>query len=67
MGELHDKLSASDRGADAFTKSALDQAIDFFLAASQKVNEAAGAVRKPGMPWTKSVDGRGKCPCKHSP
>ena len=61
MGELHDKLNASDRGSDAFTKSALDQAIDFFLAASQKVNEAVEAVREPGMPldrisrWTRQM------------
>ena len=61
MGELHDKLSASDKGSDAFTKSALNQAIDFFLAASQKVNEAAEAVREPGMPldrisrWTRQM------------
>ena len=61
MGELLDKLNASETGADAFTKSALDQAVDFFHVASQKVNEAIEAVRQPGMPldsvsrWTRQM------------
>jgi hypothetical protein len=61
MGELLDKLNASDRGSDAFTKSALDQAIDFFRAASQKVDAAVGAAREPGKPldrisgWTRQM------------
>jgi hypothetical protein len=50
MGELLDRLNAADRGADAFTKSAIDQAADLFRAASKRVNEAIEAVREPGMP-----------------
>ena len=49
MGELLDRLNAAD-SADAPTTSAIDQATALFHAASQKVNEAIGAVREPGMP-----------------
>ena len=58
MGALHDRLNAAD-SADAPTTSAIDQATALFHAASQKVNEAIGAVREPGMPldvvsrWTR--------------
>ena len=61
MGELLDKLNAYDTGADASTKSALDQAADFFRAASQKIDAAIEAVREPGMPldrisrWTRQM------------
>ena len=61
MGELLDKLNASETRAYAATKSALDQASDFFRTASQKVNEADEAVREPGMPldkisgWTRQM------------
>jgi hypothetical protein len=61
MGELLDKLSASETGAEASNKSALDQAADLFGAASQKVNEAIKATREPGMPldsvsrWTRQM------------
>jgi hypothetical protein len=49
MGELLDRLNAAD-SADAPTTSAIDQATALFHAASQKVNEAIGAVPEPGMP-----------------
>lgn len=61
MGELLDALNAADTGANASTKSAIDQAADFFRAASQRVNEAVEAVREPGMPldkisrWTRQM------------
>jgi hypothetical protein len=61
MGELLDKLNASGTRADAATKSALDQASDFFRAASQKVDAAVESVREPGMPldrisrWTRQM------------
>jgi hypothetical protein len=50
MGELLDRLNAADRGADSFTKSALDQAADLLRAANKSVNEAIEAFREPGMP-----------------
>jgi vacuolar-type H+-ATPase subunit H len=50
MGELLDALKSAETGANASTKSALDQAADLFRAASQRVNEAIDAVREPGMP-----------------
>jgi hypothetical protein len=50
MGELLDALKSAKTGANASTKSALDQAADLFRAASQRVNEAIDAVREPGMP-----------------
>jgi hypothetical protein len=61
MGELLDALNAADTGAEATTKSAIDRAADLFRAASQGVNEAIEAVRKPGMPldnisrWTRQM------------
>jgi hypothetical protein len=61
MGELLDALNAADAGADASTKSAMDQAADLFRAASQRVNEAVETVREPGMPldkisrWTRQM------------
>jgi hypothetical protein len=61
MGELLDALNAADAGADAPTKSAVDQASNLFRAASQRVNEAIEAVREPGMPldkisrWTRQM------------
>jgi hypothetical protein len=60
MGELLDKLNASDVGADT-TKSALDQATGYFRAASQKVDAVIETVREPGMPldrisgWTRQM------------
>jgi hypothetical protein len=50
MGELLDALNAADAGADASTKSAIDQAADLFRVASRRVNEAIEAAREPGMP-----------------
>jgi hypothetical protein len=61
MGELLDKLNASDTSADASTKSAHDQAADIFRAASQRVDAAVKAVSEPGMPldrisrWTRQM------------
>jgi hypothetical protein len=61
MGELLDKLNATETGADAPAKSALDQASDFFRAASQKIDSAVESVREPGMPldkisqWTRQM------------
>lgn len=50
MGELLDALNAADSDAGAPTKSAVDQAVELFRSASQKVNEAIDAVQEPGMP-----------------
>jgi hypothetical protein len=50
MGELLDALNAADSDAAAPTKSAVDQAVDLFRFAGQKVNEAIDAVQEPGMP-----------------
>jgi hypothetical protein len=61
MGELLDALKSAETGANASTKSALDQAADLFRAASQRVNKAIEAVREPGMPldkisrWTRQM------------
>jgi len=61
MGELLDALNAAETGADASTKSAIDQAADLFRAASQRVNEAVEAVREPSMAldkisrWTRQM------------
>jgi hypothetical protein len=48
MGELLDALNAADSDAAAPTKSAVDQAAELSRSASEKVNEAIDAVRKPG-------------------
>jgi hypothetical protein len=59
MGELMDKLNASDTGSEF--KSAFDQAADLFGSASQNVNAAIKAAREPGMPldqvsrWTRQA------------
>jgi hypothetical protein len=50
MGELRDALNAADTGADASTKSAIDQVGELFSAASQRVNEAIETSLEPGMP-----------------
>jgi hypothetical protein len=49
MGELLDALNAVD-DHDPPAKSAVDQAVELFRSASQKVNEAIEAVQEPGMP-----------------
>ncbi|SDO20310.1 hypothetical protein [Afipia sp. GAS231] len=61
MGELIDKLNASEANADASKTSSLAQAAIFFRAASQQVNEMIAAAREPGMPldrvsrWTQQM------------
>jgi hypothetical protein len=61
MGELLDKLNTLDMGSETPAKSAFDQAVEFFGAASQKVNEAIESIQKPGMPldrisgWTRQA------------
>jgi hypothetical protein len=61
MGELLDKLNASDANADASRTTSFDQAADLFRAASKHVNEAIDAARQPGMPldrvsrWTQQM------------
>jgi hypothetical protein len=61
MGELLDKLNASEGKASVSKTSSFDQAADVFRAASQQVNEAIAAAREPGMPldrvsrWTQQM------------
>jgi hypothetical protein len=55
MGELRDALNAAGTGANASTKSAIDQAGELFNAASQRVNEAIAAGLEPGMPLDRVV------------
>jgi hypothetical protein len=53
MGELLDKLNALDngvRGPGEPVQSLADQAARAFRSASQRVNEAIGAIQEPGMP-----------------
>ncbi len=61
MGELLDKLNASDATADASRTTSFDRAADLFRGASKQVNEAIDAAREPGMPldrvsrWTQQM------------
>ena len=53
MGELLDKLNALDngvRGPGEPVQSLADRAARAFRSASQRVNEAIGAIQEPGMP-----------------
>ena len=50
MGELLDALNAADEKPGVPSRSAIDQAGEFFRSASRKVNETLAAAEEPGMP-----------------
>jgi hypothetical protein len=62
MGELLEALNALDgRGPPAEPINPLDQAVQAFRLATQRVNEALEAIQKPGIPldmltrWTRQA------------